>query len=172
MHRFLLSLLAACCFTLFGLAGCGGDGSSSGASADSSAGSSVQAYTVRGVVRGLPDASRPGSDFFVHHEAIPDFVNDEGETVGMGSMAMPFPVPDPAILEGVTVGDKVSMRFEVEWEGSPPLRVVALEVLPPETVLDFETPTNESDSVDESEPADEPEAAEAGESHSHGHDAD
>lgn len=163
MPRILPSFLAACCLVaLPGLVGCG-DGSSSKAPADSSASPTVQTYTVRGAVRGLPDASRPGSDFFVHHEAIPDFVNDEGETVGMGSMAMPFPVPDPTLLEGIAVGDKVSMRFEVEWEGSPPLRVVALEVLPPETVLDFEKPVGEA--VDESE------ETEAGEAPSHGHDA-
>lgn len=167
MRRFLdtLCLSAICFFPLFGLVGCGGDASSSKAPADSSASPSVQSYTVRGVVRGLPDASRPGSDFYVQHEAIPDFVNDEGESVGMGSMAMPFPVADPAILEGVAVGDKVSMRFEVEWEGSPPLRVVAVEPLAPETALDFEKPVGESDSIDESE------STEAGETHIHGDDA-
>ena len=103
----------------------------------------VQSYTVRGIVRALPDPARQGTDLYVHHEAIPDFVNDRGESVGMDSMAMPFPVADPTVLDGVAVGDRVTMRFEVEWDGSPPLRVVALEPLPADTVLDFETPAPE-----------------------------
>ena len=57
----------------------------------------------------------------------------------MKSMAMPFPV-DPSMLEGVEVGDRVSFDFEVSWTGSPPMKVTRLEVLPPDTVLGFETP--------------------------------
>ncbi|MEM8932108.1 MAG: copper-binding protein [Acidobacteriota bacterium] len=108
----------------------------------------VHEYTVRGIVRALPDAARPGSELYVHHEAIPNFVNDRGEAVGMDSMAMPFPVPDPTILDGFAIGDRVDMRFEVEWDGSPPLRVVGLDPLPADTVLDFEVPTEPTDSAE------------------------
>lgn len=133
---------------LLALVGCGGD---EPASTDTDA-----TYTVRGVVRQLPDASVPGTSFTVHHEPVPDFVDSSGETVGMDAMAMPFPVADDDLLEGVEVGDRVRMTFEVDWDGSPPMQVVELEELPADTALEFETGVVtrldfESGSLDDSE---------------------
>lgn len=95
---------------------------------------------MRGEVVALPDERRPDDrQLRVRHEAIPDFVGFEGEVVGMASMSMPFPLAADVDLEGVEPGDPVEMTFEVRWEGTPPIRIVELEELPPGTELDFET---------------------------------
>lgn len=96
-----------------------------------------QTYTLRGEVVGLPQEREEPRQLRVHHEALPEFVGFEGEVVGMASMTMPFPLADPVDLEGIEVGDKVEMTFEVRWEGSPPLRVVELRELPADTELRF-----------------------------------
>lgn len=99
-----------------------------------------QTYTVRGEVVALPDPRRKDDrQLRVRHESIPGFVGFEGEVVGMASMAMPFPLAADVDLDGVEPGDPVEMTFEVRWEGSPPLRIVALRELPPGTELDFES---------------------------------
>ena len=99
-----------------------------------------QSYSVRGEVVALPDERRPDDrQLRVRHEAIPDFVGFDGEVVGMASMSMPFPLAAKVDLEGVEPGDPVEMTFEVRWEGTPPIRIVDLEELPPGTALDFET---------------------------------
>ncbi len=95
-------------------------------------------YTTRGIVRQLGDG--PAQELFIHHEAIPTFVNIDGEVQGMGSMAMPFPVDEAALPSDLQVGDKVSFEFEVNWTGSPPMRLLSVEKLPPETLLAFEMP--------------------------------
>ena len=112
-----------------------------GACSDAPSGSDAEAtsYSTRGIVRGMPSADQPGSELQIRHEALPEFRSIDGEVVGMKSMTMPFPV-DPSMLEGVEVGDRVSFDFEVSWTGSPPMKVTRLEVLPPDTVLGFETP--------------------------------
>lgn len=119
------------CLTLSLLAACSSDARSIDAEA------TADVYTTRGVVRALPDPATPGSELQIRHEEIADFKSIDGEVVGMKSMTMPFPV-DAAMLEGVAEGDRVSFDFEVRWEGSPPMKVTRLEVLPAETRLEFE----------------------------------
>ncbi len=113
------------------------------------------AYETRGLVRQVPSAERPGSELHLHHEAIPDFKDAGGEVVGMDAMAMPFPVAEAAMLDGLAPGDKVVFTFEVRWEGVDPLRITRLEKLPPETRLAFEQnpepPADENAETDESE---------------------
>ena len=94
-------------------------------------------YQVRGLVRQLPDPEHPSRALMIHHEAIPDFKDERGEMVGMGAMTMPFPVVDPALLEGLATGDKVAFELEVAWNETPPVRVTRIDKLPPETELDF-----------------------------------
>jgi hypothetical protein len=108
-----------------------------------------EVYEIRGIVRQLPSARAPGSTLQIRHEAIPDFVKADGEVVGMQSMTMPFAVADETLLDGIHVGDKVAATIEVRWQGGDPLRITALEKLPPETVLGFERPAEEK-----AEPAD------------------
>ena len=125
--------------------------------APSDAEATAEAYSTRGVVRALPDPSKPGSELQIRHEEVADFRSIDGEVVGMKSMTMPFPI-DPAMLDGVAVGDRVSFDFEVRWQGSPPMKVTRLEVLPPETRLEFETaeePTHETHH-DHGQPAETP----------------
>jgi Cu/Ag efflux protein CusF len=87
--------------------------------------SPVQSYTVNGVIRQLPEA--PGNELMIEHEAIADFVNAAGDTVGMHAMTMGFPVDEGVDLEGFAPGDSIRFRFEVRWGGTPPLRLVSLQ---------------------------------------------
>jgi Cu/Ag efflux protein CusF len=92
---------------------------------------------VRGEVRSLPQPDNPASAFQLRHEAIPDFVDIEGEEVGMESMTMPFPVAVERLPEGLAVGDAVEMTFRLDWEATPAIEVTEVKKLPAETVLDF-----------------------------------
>ncbi|MEM8996610.1 MAG: copper-binding protein [Acidobacteriota bacterium] len=95
------------------------------------------AYETRGIIRQLPSGA-PGSELFIHHEPIPDFVSMEGEVVGMGAMTMSFPVADATELEALAVGDRVSFSLIVDWDGSPPIAIGDFTVLPDGTALSFE----------------------------------
>jgi Cu/Ag efflux protein CusF len=95
----------------------------------------VQRYEVRGEVTRLPS---PAADaLFVRHEAIPEFVDMDGEAAAMESMTMPFPLADGVDLAGIEPGDKVRFTLEVEWEGDPPYRITRVEELPAATALDL-----------------------------------
>ena len=96
--------------------GCGGDKPRSG-----------REYNVQGVVRQLPEASRPGSDLGIEHERIPHFVGQDGKEIEMESMTMPFPVAPDVSLAGFRVGDPVVLKLRVDWQGSPPYQIVRLE---------------------------------------------
>jgi Cu/Ag efflux protein CusF len=99
--------------------------------------SGVRRYTVRGEVVRLPEASSTGArQVGLRHEAIDDFVNQAGKTVGMGSMVMSFDAAPGVSLEDVRVGDKVEIQLAVGW--SPPaLRIEQLRKLPADTALEF-----------------------------------
>ena len=84
-----------------------------------------------------PDDAR--GEILVRHEAIPGFKNEDGEVVGMDTMSMPFPLADQALVAGLAPGDRIAMDFEVNWHGGNPLEVTAIEKLPEDTRLDFET---------------------------------
>lgn len=134
---------------LFGLislaflaAACGGPEKSSGtagkaapdaasAAADPNA---PREYASRGRVKRL---SADGKDIAIHHEAIPNFVDMNGNPEPMKSMTMPFPV-DPQLTREIAVGDAIQFRFRIDWDGNKPLEVIAIEKLPTETRLDFE----------------------------------
>ena len=96
-----------------------------------------QVYTVRGMVRDLPNPDRPGSEFSVRHEAIDDFVSLQGEVIGMSSMTMPFPLADKVSLDGVAIGDPVEVILKVDWDGDVPVQVTSVKELPPDTQLEF-----------------------------------
>lgn len=121
---------------LFLVAGCGGGG---GSEADFE-----HVYTVRGRVLQLPDGSL-GSDFRVYHEPIPEYVSISGAR-GMEAMPMPFTVNDPAVLEGVRVGDVVEIIYGETHRPKVRQGVIAVTVLPADTRLSFDdlppTPTD------------------------------
>lgn len=103
-------------------------------------------YRTQGVVRHVSGAGRPGAaEILVHHEALPGFVDDRGEVVGMDAMTMAFPVRDPHLVEGLAAGDKIAFDFTVDWNGSPTLEVTRIEKLPADAELDFSGKARASD---------------------------
>ena len=121
------------------IAACGGpaDESAEPEATESEARAAAR-YDVRGEVMSVP---RPGEAapgvFSIRHEAIDDFVGVDGEVWGMDAMTMPFAVSEEVSLDGVAPGDKVRFTLVVDFFGDVPSQITSLEVLPPETVLEF-----------------------------------
>ncbi|RKZ17283.1 hypothetical protein DRQ53_04020 [bacterium] len=84
-----------------------------------------QTYAVDGVITRLP--AGPGTELMVEHEAIPDFVNAAGDTIGMKAMTMGFPTAEHVDLTGLAAGDSVSIRFVVRWGQPHPLELTQIE---------------------------------------------
>jgi hypothetical protein len=97
---------------------------------------SSRRYTVRAEVVRLPEPGAPLRELVLRHEAIPDFVGQEGRVVGMEAMVMPLEVARSLPLDGVRIGDKVEIVLEVDW-ARPSYRVVQLRLLSSSTVLDL-----------------------------------
>lgn len=103
-------------------------------------------YTTRGEVVSLPGIE--GNEIRLHHERIPTFANREGRIgkdsqgrPGMKPMVMPFGKAPSVSYEGLKIGDKVSVVFEVNWAAERPdqrIVITTIEKLPAETALDFE----------------------------------
>jgi hypothetical protein len=118
------------------LAGCGPrEAPESGGQVGSQA--TGHTYKVRGQVTQLPDPANPGSGLHVQHEAVDDFVDREGKTVGMDPMNMPFPVADGVSLEGIAPADYVEFDLHVDWQADSPVAITRLHKLPPDTRLVF-----------------------------------
>lgn len=97
---------------------------------------SAPRYTVRGEVVQVKDEPS-GRTLLVRHEAIPDFVNSSGERVGMSAMVMPFQV-GPAVRDvELKPGDRVRLRFAVDWKVNA-MEIESIEQLPASTALVFE----------------------------------
>ena len=62
-------------------------------------------------------------------------------TLGMASMIMSFPVAAGVSLDGLAVEDKVSFTMEVNWGANPIYQITRIAELPPDTALDFGSPT-------------------------------
>lgn len=90
-------------------------------------------YTTRAVVLSLP-GERVTQEFIVHHETIPDYRSING-SIGMNEMAMPIPVPDTSVLEGVAIGDKVEIVFGERFEPYHAMGVISITKLPADTAL-------------------------------------
>ena len=124
-----------------GFAACGGGEPAPSAdtemATEDSTASDKMAYTVRGEVTQLPDPSVEGSELMVRHEPIPDFKNAKGEVVGMDTMTMPFPVSEDVSLDGIAVGDKVELTFEVQFQPATSFVTTEVAKLPLDTELDF-----------------------------------
>lgn len=96
----------------------------------------ARAYVVRGEVVQRPSPVVAGIEVLVRHEAIDDFVDASGRTVGMDAMVMPFEVDPSAAPKDLAAGDKVQVRFSMDWK-EPRLRVERIERLAPGTILRF-----------------------------------
>jgi Cu/Ag efflux protein CusF len=104
-----------------------------GEPAPSPAAAAARRYTVRGEILGVRDAPR---ELTIRHEAIDDFADRSGAIVGMNAMVMPFPVDRGVPIDGLAPGDKVRVRFAMDWEKNR-FAVESIEKLPPGTALQF-----------------------------------
>lgn len=107
------------------LCGCGSEPTDTATptnpAADEAFGTPEAAYTVRGIVRQLPEP--PLRDLRIEHEPIPTFRGSDGNVYvnkdgvpGMKAMAMDFPlVVDGVDLSTISVGDVVEFTFELRW---------------------------------------------------------
>ena len=95
-------------------------------------------YTVRGVVEQLPPAAGPDRELYIHHAAIPEFRNERGKVVGMGSMTMPFPVAPGVPLAGIAPGDAVEFTFAISWKRPAGYQLIRIRKLPAGSAVDLE----------------------------------
>jgi Cu/Ag efflux protein CusF len=102
------------------------------------AGALVHTYNLRGKIVSLPDASNPASELRIHHEAIQDFKNAQGEIKPMQAMTMSFPPAPGVSLDGLAVGDVVEFVFRVQWEPTYEMGTTSINKLPPGTTLSFQ----------------------------------
>lgn len=93
-------------------------------------------YTVRGIVKALPNAEKR-TPLEVQHEAIDNFVNGDGVVVGMPAMIMPFPLAKGVSLDGIEPGDKVEITFAVWWRPKGHWEATRIVELPADTPLTF-----------------------------------
>ncbi len=123
-----------------GLLGCGPAEPAEEATAVAATASrpATRTYQVRGIIDALPGPQTGPSTLFIRHEAIPDLVGPSGEIDGMAAMTMPFAVSPDLDLGGLTPGDKVLFRLEVDWEESRPVMVSAIHRLGPEIELELD----------------------------------
>lgn len=95
-------------------------------------------YHVRAVIAEINPGGGANGQLSLLHEAIPDFRNAAGNVVGMHSMLMKFDLAPGVSPEGLSVKDKVSVDFNVNWYGNPRLIITEIEKLDVQTVLDLE----------------------------------
>lgn len=114
----------------------------------------AKSYEMRGVVRKISAPDVEERQIWIHHEAIPEFVDIRGNSAPMDAMTMPFHLTAAVDLSKVEVGDKVSFRLDVDWSASVPARIGHLENLPGETRFAFEESDTEPSSEEPSEHGD------------------
>jgi len=108
---------------------------------------------ILGEIVAMP-AGDENPEMRIRHQQIPGFKNEAGEVPvtpdgipGMRSMQMPFPVAQGVSLGTLAVGDKVRFSFRVNWGGSTPWELTAIEKLDPDTEIDYS-----NSRVDETQP--------------------
>ncbi len=124
--------LAASCLAL--LVACGND------AATTHSGPVPDVYRTRGVVERLPQADGPDKAIYIHHAAIPEYRDDTGAVVGMGTMTMPFPLAKGVTADGLDPGDPVAFTFAVTWKPRSGYEITEIRELPAGTIIEFETP--------------------------------
>lgn len=99
-------------------------------------------YTTQGRVYSVVTPDSPASEFKIHHEAIPNFVNGQGEVKGMNSHPMSFPrVAEGVDVETLEVGQPVRFTFDVTWDETVATWIITeLELLPDGTRFAFDPP--------------------------------
>jgi Cu/Ag efflux protein CusF len=91
--------------------------------------SNARQYTVRGTVVQVMDP-RVGHEVLIAHDAIPGFVDAEGESTLMPPMTMPFSAAQDVNLAGLTQGTPVEFILSVDWKASPPVQITSIKVVP------------------------------------------
>ncbi len=99
--------------------------------------SDAQTYVVRAEVISVPHAGKPGTQLILKHEPIDTFRNASGQIVGMSTMGMPFTPGKGVSLEGIKPGDKIEMRWVLQWKPEAKEYVESVRKLPTETQLRF-----------------------------------
>lgn len=84
-------------------------------------------YTVAAEIIRISSPNEPRREILLQHEAVPEFVDQDGNKVGMAAMTMPFPVAARVNLADFQPTDKVRATFVVRFQGSPPYEVTRLE---------------------------------------------
>lgn len=136
-------IAAALAFGLQLVSGCGGGSEQQQSKTDP--GVTGVDYTTRGVVAQLPIPAEPGTEFFVRHEAIPDFrASLPDGALGMNAMTMPFPIAEDVSLDGLEIGDKITLTFRVDYDAKTgaikQYRATSFSELPADTVLTLSEP--------------------------------
>jgi hypothetical protein len=149
----------------FGASGCKQESAPPATVPRAELGTPSAVYTVRGSVEAMPDPASPMSAFEVKHEAIDNFVDSEGEVVGMGAMVMPFPLAEGVSVADLRKGDVVEVTFAVWWKPRRHWEATRIEKLPPETPLEFREakPPRDDESAEPPMPAPEEKPAATGE---------
>ena len=92
-----------------------------------------QTYTFRAIVTGLPTAKQA---LRLHHEAIPTFVGEDGNVIGMEEMEMEFPFLGPgAKLDGIAINDPIEVTMEMRWKSKPRYLLTSIRGLPAGTSI-------------------------------------
>ncbi len=97
-------------------------------------------YRTRGIVERLPQPDGPDKAIYIRHAAIPEYRDDTGAVVGMGTMTMPFPLAKGVTLDGLDPGDPVAFTFAVTWKPRSGYAITELRELPAGTVIRFDAP--------------------------------
>lgn len=98
-----------------------------------------RSYKLRGTVRQVSDPGTAHPQVWIHHEAVPDFVGIDGKVEPMKAMTMPFTASDTLDLSSLTPGTKIAFELTVDWSADEPGLITAIDTLPEDTVLDFDS---------------------------------
>ena len=101
------------------------------------AASDTRMYVIRGEVISVPQAGKRGTQFIVKHEPIDNFRDASGQIVGMSTMGMPFTPGKDVSLEGIRPGDKIEIKWVMQWKPEVKEYVESVQKLPAETQLRF-----------------------------------
>lgn len=107
-----------------------------GSENDAPAAKPSHTYQGRGIVRGVR-LDKDKTTLSIQHEAIPDWVNRQGQAVGMMSMTMEFEAAPSLDVGAVKTGDKIAFGIAVYYGDGSRLEITSLEKLPPETALEI-----------------------------------
>ena len=86
-----------------------------------------QTYEVKGRVRQIEHQGKR-TQLIIHHETIPEFVDNDGQIVGMEAMTMPFTVAENVDLGGIGVGSEILFELTVDWSAAEPGLITNLEL--------------------------------------------